>query len=231
MTKILVVDDDLEMREELAILLENNGYEVEAVDNFRGSESKVLNSGADLVLLDINLPEMNGEMVLRKMREKSTMPVIMLTGRDNEVDEMLSMSYGADDFIAKPFNPNILLLRIEAVLRRAGERQDGRVEVQPNVGDIVEYKEMKYDVGKGEISGGGRKLDLTRTEMLILGYLLDNKNRIVSREKLMTLLWDNTNYINDSTLTVNISRLRDKLEKVGLKDAIVTRKGQGYILG
>ena len=118
MKKIVIVEDEKVIREELCALLENAGYQPAAVTDFAHTESEILNSGADLVLLDINIPKMNGEQVLRELRQKSEIPVIMVTSRTEELDEVLSMSYGADDYITKPYNPTILLLRIQAILKR-----------------------------------------------------------------------------------------------------------------
>ena len=211
-----MVEDDLGMRKELVTLLENNGYEVIVVDDFEKVTEEILESEADLVLLDINIPGANGEMVLKKVREKSMVPVVMVTGKNTEMDEALSMSYGADDFVTKPYNPNILLLRIDAVLRRAAGV----------TGLAIKIHGLKYFPEKGEIEG----MVLTKNERLVFNYLLNNKNRIVSRKEIMTLLWDNASFLNDATLSVTISRLRDKLEKLGLEGAIDTRRGQGYIL-
>ena len=211
-----MIEDDLGMREELATLLENNGYEVLVVEDFGGVVEEILESEGDLVLLDINIPGMNGEMVLKRVREKSMVPVVMVTGKDTEMDEALSMSYGADDFVTKPYNPNILLLRIDAVLRR----------VKGVTGKTVEFHGLNYFPEKGEIEG----VMLTKNERLVFSYLLDNRDRIVSRKEMMTLLWDNASFLNDATLSVTVSRLRDKLDKLGLKEVIETRRGQGYIL-
>ena len=193
-----MIEDDLGMREELATLLENNGYEVLVVEYFGGAVEEILESEGDLV------------------REKSMVPVVMVTGKDTEMDEALSMSYGADDFVTKPYNPNILLLRIEAVLRR----------VKGVTGKTVEFHGLNYFPEKGEIEG----VMLTKNERLVFNYLLDNRDRIVSRKEMMTLLWDNASFLNDATLSVTVSRLRDKLDKLGLKEVIETRRGQGYIL-
>lgn len=217
MSKILIIEDDPKIRAELKTLLENNDYVVAALEDFSDVGAAILNSGADLVLLDINLPGINGEMVLKNLRKTFDIPVIMVTSKDTEMDEALSISYGADDFIAKPYNPNILLLRIGAVLKRSQT-------------PTLEYQGLKYDASKGELSKNDQKIALTKNEMLIFNYLLQNNNRIVSRSELMTLLWNNESYLNDSTLTTNISRLREKLAKIGVEDAIQTRKGQGYLL-
>ena len=143
----------------------------------------------------------------------------MVTSRNSETDEALSISYGADDYITKPYNPNILLLRIEAVLRRTNSKSN-----------LLSYKDLKINVEKGIIKRDDTEIVLTKNEMIIFYYLLNNQNRIVTRDELMTDLWNNEEFINDNALTVNISRLRAKLKDLGYEDAIDTRKGIGYIL-
>lgn len=220
MKKIVIVEDEKVIREELCALLENAGYQPAAVTDFAHTESEILNSGADLVLLDINIPKMNGEQVLRELRQKSEIPVIMVTSRTEELDEVLSMSYGADDYITKPYNPTILLLRIQAILKRT-----------ENTGaDLYHYRDIEIRQAKGVLNRGQDQMVLTKNEMLIFMVLLHHQGQIVSRDDLMTELWDNSEYISDNALTVNISRLRAKLEQMGYPDVIETRKKQGYVL-
>ncbi len=219
MSRIMIIEDDAPIRQELAQLLNNAGYETELVTDFSDLLPIVLASSADLLLLDINLPHTNGEMLLRDIRKERDIPVIMVTSRTNELDEVLSMSYGADDYITKPYNPTILLLRISAVLKRSSSAQRQ-----------LTYRGFIADPAKGTLSGSGSELTLTKNEMIIFQALLDNQGQIVSRDQLMTALWDNEEYINDNALTVNISRLRAKLADIGCVDAIETRKKQGYIL-
>ena len=220
MKKIVIVEDEKMIREELCALLENAGYQPVAVTDFAHTESEILNSGADLVLLDINIPKMNGEQVLRELRQKSEIPVIMVTSRTEELDEVLSMSYGADDYITKPYNPTILLLRIQAILKRT-----------ENTGaDLYHYRDIEIRQAKGVLNRGQDQMILTKNEMLIFMVLLHHQGQIVSRDDLMTELWDNSEYISDNALTVNISRLRAKLEQMGYSDVIETRKKQGYVL-
>lgn len=220
MKKIVIVEDEKVIREELCALLENAGYQPAAVTDFAHTESEILNSGADLVLLDINIPKMNGEQVLRELRQKSEIPVIMVTSRTEELDEVLSMSYGADDYITKPYNPTILLLRIQAILKRT-----------ENTGaDLYHYRDIEIRQAKGVLNRGQDQMILTKNEMLIFMVLLHHQGQIVSRDDLMTELWDNSEYISDNALTVNISRLRAKLEQMGYPDVIETRKKQGYVL-
>ena len=220
MKKIVIVEDEKVIREELCALLENAGYQPAAVTDFAHTESEILNSGGDLVLLDINIPKMNGEQVLRELRQKSEIPVIMVTSRTEELDEVLSMSYGADDYITKPYNPTILLLRIQAILKRT-----------ENTGaDLYHYRDIEIRQAKGVLNRGQDQMVLTKNEMLIFMVLLHHQGQIVSRDDLMTELWDNSEYISDNALTVNISRLRAKLEQMGYSDVIETRKKQGYVL-
>lgn len=219
MKKILIIEDDKNLCAELMQLLKSAGYEAHALKDFSRAKDEVLSLAPDLVLLDINIPYMNGEMLLQKIRRESDVPVIMVTSRNQETDEVLSMSYGADDYITKPYHPTILLLRIGAILKRA-----------EHVGDCLHFRELKISLSKASITWAGGEIFLTKNEMLILRMLLLNQNRIVTRDELMTELWDNSEFVNDNALTVNISRLRNKLTEAGCGDAITTRKGQGYML-
>ena len=220
MKKIMIVEDEKVICEELCALLKNAGYEAEILTDFAHSVSVILDSNADLVLLDINIPKMNGEQVLRELRQKSDVPVIMVTSRTEELDEVLSMSYGADDYITKPYNPTILLLRIQAILKRT----------ETNATGSGSYRDIAVNPGKGVLDSGQIQMILTKNEMLIFMTLLQHQGQIVSRDELMTRLWDNSEYISDNALTVDISRLRTKLAEMGYADAIETRKKQGYVL-
>lgn len=215
----MIVEDDINIRGELKDLLTNNNYEVVVLESFEDSLNEILKASADLVLLDINIPYINGEKLLESLRKKSNVAVIMVTSCNSEIDEALSISNGADDYITKPYNPNILLLRIGAVLKRTTD-----------VKDIFMYKDLSVNMQKGVITRGDLEVVLTKNEMIIFNYLITHQERIVTREELMTTLWNNNEFINDNALTVNISRLRMKLKEVGMNDAIETRKGIGYIL-
>lgn len=223
MQTILIVEDDKLISQELKNLLENNGYKAVILENFQNSLEEILRINPDLVLLDINIPYLNGEMLLCNLRKKSNLPVIMVTSRNTETDEVLSISYGADDYITKPYNPHILLLRIMAVLKRT------KASYNFNSTELI-YKELIFDTQKGIIKKDDKEIELTKNEMIIFSYLLSHQNKIVTREELMTILWDNSEYINENALTVNISRLRTKLKEIGYQDVIDTRKGMGYIL-
>ena len=219
MSRIYIVEDDKAIRDELAELLRNSGYEAECLTDFSNSKAEILAAKPDLILMDINIPDLNGEQLLREIRRETDTPVIMVTSRTSEIDEVLSMSYGADDYITKPYNPTILLLRISAVLKRSS----GTASVQS-------YNGLKVNDAKGSLTDGSRDMTLTKNEMIIFRYMLDRQGAIVTRDELMTALWDNDEFVNDNALTVNISRLRSKLADLGCDDAIETRKKQGYIL-
>ncbi len=219
MKKILIVEDDKNISIELQELLKNAGYEALILEDYTNAKENILSTNPDLVLLDINIPLKNGELVLQEIRKESNIPVIMVTSRNTETDEVLSMSYGADDYITKPYNPNILLLRISAVLKRTSNQLE-----------VPTYKDLEIDMQKGIIKRAKKEIILTKNEMIIFNYLLTHQEKIVSRDELMTDLWNNSEYINDNALTVNISRLRMKLKELGLENAIETRKGMGYRL-
>ncbi len=219
MKKIMIVEDDEVIKDELSELLKNSSYLVESVKNFKKAKEEIFKYNPDLILLDINIPYLNGELLLKEIRKESSVPVIMVTSKSGEIDEALSITYGADDYITKPYNPTILLLRIQNIFKRMNQNNNA-----------LKYKDIIVDLNKSELKKDDKVLVLTKNEMIIFSYLLNNKEKIVSRDELMTYLWNNEEYINDNALTVNISRLRSKLSSFGYENIIETRKGQGYIL-
>lgn len=219
MKKIMIVEDDEVIKDELSELLKNSSYLVESVKNFEKAKEEIFKYNSDLILLDINIPYLNGELLLKEIRKESSVPVIMVTSKSGEIDEALSITYGADDYITKPYNPTILLLRIQNIFKRMNQNNNA-----------LKYKDITVDLNKSELKKDDKVLVLTKNEMIIFSYLLNNKEKIVSRDELMTYLWNNEEYINDNALTVNISRLRSKLSSFGYENIIETRKGQGYIL-
>lgn len=219
MKRIMIIEDEPALRDELSVLLQNAGYEPIAVTDYDNVSEQMKVADADLILLDINLPNVNGETLLQDFRKEHDTPVIMLTSRTTEIDEVLSMSYGADDYITKPYNPTILLLRISAVLKRSAK-----------VGAVQKYHDVEVSTVKGSLIRNGSEQILTKNEMIIFQLLLDRQGEIVTRDALMTALWDNDEFVNDNALSANISRLRGKLAELGLLDAIETRKKQGYVL-
>lgn len=221
MQKILIVEDDEKLRNELDIFLNNNGYEIVTLNAFDNTINDILDINPDLVLLDINLPNADGEFVCKQIRKTSNMPIIIITSRDNELDELICLNYGADNYITKPFNIQILLAKIASLLRRTNI-----VGSQ----DKVNCNEFILDLSKSTIEQDGKIIELTKNEFRILKYLVQNRGKIVSREEIMECLWEDESFIDDNTLTVNITRLRNKLEEINQKEIIATRRGQGYIL-
>ena len=219
MYKILIVEDDTKLRKELAIFFTNSGYEVEEISAFSDTVKSILDQKCDIILLDINLPNLNGELICKELRKKIDTPIIMVTSRNTEIDELISINYGADDFITKPYNTEILLARINRLLNRTNK-----------VEEIIKYKDITLDISKSIIIKDKQIIDLSKNELKIFYYLLTNIGCIISRDELMDYLWENNEFIDDNTLTVNINRLRTKLDNIDLTDTIITKRGQGYII-
>ena len=221
MKKILIIEDDATLREELRLLLENGGYAPCVTTDFENAADEAARIRPDLVLLDILLPDANGQSILRDIRSRSDVPVIMLTSRSTDADEIISRSSGADDYVTKPYNPALLLLRIETVLRRTGGRGSE---------EELTYRGMRLNLLRSSVTYKGAETVLSRNEMNILHCLLKKRGTIVSRDELMDYLWDRSDFVDDNTLTVNINRLRKRLEGLGFPDVIETRRKQGYML-
>lgn len=221
MSKIIIIEDAEKIREELKTFLVRYGYEVVALTNFENIINDTLKEEPDLILLDINLPVTDGYYICREIRKKSNVPIIVVTSRDNEMDELMSMNLGADDFITKPYNTQILLARIENILRRVQGL---------NIQDTLVYNDLKLNLSNGSITYKGNIAVLTKNEIKILSCLYKNKGKIVSRDDLMDYMWNDDVFVDDNNLSVNVTRLRKKLEGVGMKENIETRRGLGYIL-
>ena len=216
--KIYIVEDDLVLRQELVKLLNSYGYTCDFSDDFKNIIRLIINSNPDLILLDINLPYFNGHYICKEIRKKLNTPIIVVTSLNNDIEELTSINLGADDFITKPYNPQILLARISSILRRTNSNFNEKIS--HNGLDLILSKSIvKYN-----------KIELTRNEIKILNVLILNANNIVSRDEIMNELWQSDTFIDDNTLTVNINRLRKKLEQIGAKDYIKTKRGQGYII-
>ncbi len=222
MQTILIVEDDERLREELEIFLNKNGYKAETLKKFNNTIRDILDIQPDLVLLDVNLPFADGEYICREIRRQSTMPIIIITSRDNELDELLCLNYGADHYVTKPFNIQILLAKIGSLLRRTNMLEENS--------EKIDAEDFILNMSKSTIEKGEKIIELTKNEYKIIKYLLKNRGKIVSRDEIMRYLWDDESFIDDNTLTVNITRLRNKLEELNLKELLVTKRGQGYIL-
>lgn len=222
MQKIMIIEDDPPIREELALILENEGYAPQPVTSFTGVPEQAARERPDLILLDIGLPGRDGFSLCAALRKAVSAPVIFVTSRDTGVDEVRALSLGGDDYITKPYSVPVLLARIKAVLRRTG----GGAEPA----DILEAGGLRLSLIKGTASANGKTAELTRNELQILSCLMIHAGQIVSRADLIDTLWDNQIYIDDNTLSVNMTRLRGKLADLGLPGAIKTRRGMGYQL-
>lgn len=220
MQKIIIVEDTEKIRNELKEFLSKYGYDVRVPEDFNNIINYIFEENPDLILLDINLPVFDGYYICREIRSKSDVPIIIVTSRDSEMDELMSMNLGADDFITKPYNTQILLARISSILRR----------VNNSSSQLLTHNGLNLNLSSGSISYNNNISELTKNELKILNYLILNKEKIVSRDELMEYLWSSEAYVDDNTLSVNVTRLRKKLEEIGLKNVIETRRGLGYIL-
>lgn len=222
MTKIFIIEDEKTIRDELSIFLSRYGYEVEAPTEFENIIDCVKEKRPNLILLDINLPIFDGYYICREIRKFSDVPIIIVTSRDSDIDELMSMNLGADDFVTKPYNTQILLARIESILKRVYKNSGAQ--------DVLEYNGIQVNLANGTISYNDKTIEITKNELKILSYLIKNKGNIVSRENLMNYLWDCEMFIDDNTLSVNVTRIRKKLDELGLSNVIETRRGLGYII-
>lgn len=222
MQRILIVEDDKKLRKELETFLTKHGFIAKGLEKFDNTIQDILNENADLILLDINLPYTDGEFVCKEVRKTSDVPIIMVTSRDNEIDELMSLNYGADQYVTKPYNIQILLAKINGLLKR-NKKSDKEMQE-------IDCDGFKLNIAERVIKKDDRKIELTKNEYTILYYLCINRGRIVSRDEIMDYLWESEEFIDDNTLSVNVKRLRGKLEELGLIDRIETRRGQGYIL-
>ncbi len=219
MPKIYVIEDDEAIRGELLRLLEREGYETGACEDFSRAPELALAAGPDLVLLDLTLPGTDGQLVCRELRGASSVPIIVLTSRTTEADEVVAMTLGADDFVPKPYSPRVLLARIAALLRRSGGSA---------ARSVLEHNGVALDLSRSLASSASGSVELTKNEVRILALLMRRAGTIVSREDLMRELWDSEAFVDDNTLTVNVNRLRGALAKIGVERFLVTHRGQGY---
>ena len=222
MPKILIVEDDEKLRKELQTFLNKNGFETKLIEKFDNTIQDIINKNADLILLDINLPNLDGEYILKEIRKTSNVPIIMITSRDNELDELLSLNYGADQYVTKPFNIQILLAKIIGLLKRSNTTDTKQ--------DKIDCKDFILNISKSVIEKDQKQIELTKNELKILYFLITKRGQIVPREDIINYLWDSESFIDDNTLTVNMKRLRTKLEEINMQDMIETKRGQGYIL-
>lgn len=221
MYRIMIIEDNEKIRNELCDFLSKNGYEAIGPDDFEHILESIQTEKPDLLLLDLNLPVYDGHYICREVRKNSNLPIIIVTSRDSDMDELISMNLGADDFVTKPYNLQILLARLSRVLQRSYEHSSS---------NTLNIHDISLDISKSTLSYQGNSVDLTKNELRIMHCLFQNKNKIVSRNELMQHMWDCDLFVDDNTLTVNINRLRKKLEYLRLDDLIQTKRGMGYIV-
>lgn len=197
--KISIIEDDINIRNELKVFLNKYGFECSISDDFKNITEITINDKPDLVLLDINLPYKDGYQVCRDIRKQSKVPIIVLTSRSTDFDELMSLNIGADDFISKPYNPQVLLAHIQTVLKRVYDA---------DVNSILVHKGLTLNLLKGTMTYNGKSMELTKNEMGILRLLMDNKGNIIPRDEIINELWQDEQFIDENTLNVNIVRLR-----------------------
>lgn len=222
MFTIMIIEDNEQLQNEIGNLLMINGYSVLKVKEFNNIPQIVKEKKPELILLDINLSNDDGFKICTEIRSFSKVPIIFVTSRNTNIDELMAITLGGDDFITKPYNTQILLARINSLIKRAYPNDSNL--------DIIQYNELKLNILTSTIEYNENSEELTKNELKILYYLLINKGKIISRVEIMEYLWDSSMFVNDNTLTVNITRIRNKIEEIGLKDFIKTKRGQGYII-
>ncbi|MEY8309747.1 response regulator transcription factor [Erysipelotrichaceae bacterium 51-3] len=222
MYKIMIVEDDPSVSGALASVLESWGFDARRAETFDDILEQFESVKPDLVLMDLNLPERNGFFWTGEIRKFSSVPIIFISSADENMNVITALNQGADDYITKPFDISVLVSKIRALLRRTFDYTSRT--------DFLEHKGVRLDTGSNEVSYNGKTIDLSKNEAKILKILMENKDRIVRREQLMDALWKTDCYIDENTLSVNVNRLRRKLEGIDLFDYVITRKGIGYMV-
>lgn len=220
--KLLLIEDDASLFHEIRERLTQWSYEVHGVTDFGDVMGDFTRVKPDLVIIDIQLPKFDGFHWCRMIRSHSNVPIIFLSSRDHPTDMVMSMQLGADDFVQKPFHFEVLIAKIQAILRRAYNYNTVQNQLKTWCGATIDYD-------KNTVENESGRIELTKNEIFILKLLIDQKNKIVSRDEVMNSLWDDKRFISDNTLTVNVNRLRKKLDELGLGRRIETKVGQGYM--
>lgn len=220
MYKIMIIEDEANIRVELKTILENALYNVVLIDKFENVVNQILGENPDIILLDVNLPNKSGLDICMDLRKTSDIPIIFVTSKNTSMDELNCITLGGDDYISKPYNPPILLARISSILKRTKKITENK--------NVLTHKGVTLDVLKATVKYNDDYIELSKTEMKILYYLFLNKDKIVDRISLVEYLWDNQSFIDDNTLSVNITRIRNKLSEIGVENFIETKRGLGY---
>lgn len=221
--KIYIVEDEKEVREEVKKLLNQYGYEVKESITFENIKEEIIDYSPDLILMDVNIPYKDGYILCEEIKKAENIPVIMLTAQNSPLEEVMSFKAGAEDFVAKPYHPQVLLAHVEAVLKRClGEKESPQ--------DKITYKGMVLDRRKGILSYEENQVELSKNELKILNLLMTKPGVIIEREELMEELWQTGEFVDENTLNVNIRRVRKRLEEIGMKDVLETKRSMGYRL-
>ncbi|HEX2947194.1 MAG TPA: response regulator transcription factor [Clostridia bacterium] len=223
MYKLLIIEDDVKLQELLKAYLERYEYYITTITDFKDIDGEFEAAKPDLVLLDINLPYLDGYYVCKAIRRKSHVPIIIISARSEDMEQILGMECGADDYIVKPLNTAILLSKVKALLRRSSG------EYSRNSGENPGINGFSLDEGSFRLYWNGRITELSKNEFKLIRKLMENRDRIVSREELLQELWDESTFVDDNTLTVNVTRIRSILSDLGLNEIIRTKRGAGYI--
>lgn len=221
--KIMIVEDEPIIRDMIGESIRKWGYETIILDDFSQVLEIFLKENPHLVLMDINLPVYDGFYWCNKIRDISKVPIIFISSRNTPMDMVMSINMGGDDFIQKPFYEEVLITKIKALLRRTYSYTE-------TVATIIEHDGIMLNLNNGDVFYGDKKVELTKNEFKILNILMQNKGSVVSREKIMHNLWEGESFVDDNTLTVNITRIRKKLAELGKENYIATMKGEGYII-
>lgn len=221
--KVFIVEDNLKALKELEILLKRYGFEIVCAKDFSDIPLQIQNVKPHLILLDINLPQYDGFFICQNIRAVSKVPIIIVTARDSDVDTIMGIRLGADDYIKKPYSPEILVVKVQAVLRRVYEMASADES-------CMKYRGLFFDLKDYSLKYEDKTVELTKNEVKILFLLMNKAGSIVTRDELIYELWNNDEFIDDNTLTVNITRLRKKFESLDSGVIIETKKGVGYIL-
>lgn len=223
MAKIMIIEDDPSISQLISENLKKWQMSSYITKDFNNIIEQFNEYQPDLVLLDINLPVYDGYYWNQEIRKISKIPIIIISSRNSNMDQIMSMNMGADDFVEKPFSVDILIAKINALLRRT-------YDFTKNTSDTIEHNGLTLNLSSGNVEIDDNKIDLSKNEYKLLQRLLKDQGKIVTREQLLNFMWDDERFVDDNTLTVNINRLRSKIEKYGLKNYIVTKVGQGYII-
>ncbi|WP_442604094.1 winged helix-turn-helix domain-containing protein [Paenibacillus sp. KN14-4R] len=225
MYRILIVEDEEKIAVIMQEMLQKFGYEAVRATQFRDLKNEYMKAQPHLVLLDINLPFYDGYYWCRQIRTVSNVPILFVSARSGEMDQVMAIENGGDDYLCKPFSLEVVLAKVKGALRRAyGEY----AAVSSATREIIEYGDLQLHIAKQQLIYGSKTVDLSKNESLLVQCLIENGGYIVGREQLLEALWDDLTFVDDNTLTVNVTRVRKKLEEIGLAHSIETVRGQGY---